>query len=162
MKKKTTLRRVAGAINPLAPLISMKRTIWSGWRTIKDIDADLKKRRRNPRIRTFNEAMAARPRHAMPLVEIQTECLRNRRLAVAITFLALTYSSSSLMSGNLLGAIIGLLFTTLCLLNALKYAHRSWQIDKGKASPDSPLPSVQQFLRSPGAFRRIIDPQLFK
>ncbi len=161
MKKKTVLRRVGSFINPLAPLVSMKRAVESGWKTIEDMDAELRERRRNPKIRTFKEAMAARSRDAMPLAEIQLACLTNRRVAIAVAFLSFVYSSSSLVSGNPFGALVGFLFTALSLLSALKYAHQSWQIDIGQASPDDALPSVQQFLHTPGAARRILNPQLF-
>jgi len=161
-KKKSVMRAVGGFINPLGPLVSMKRTVESGWNTIKDIDADLKARRRNPKVRSFSEALAARPRDAIPLGQIERSCLYNRRAALAFAFLALVYSLSSIVAGSLFGVVTGLLFTTLCCLTALKYAHRSWQIKCGKARPSEPLGSLREFCRSKGAVWLILNPRLFE
>lgn len=160
-QKKSALRKVGSFINPLAPLVSMKRTVESGWNTIKDIDAELKARRRDPKIRTFKEALAARPRDAIPLGQIERSCLYNQRAALAFAFLALVYSLSSVVAGSVFGVLIGLLFTLLCALTALKYAHRSWQIKRGKARPSEPLGSLRDFCRSKGALWFILNPRLF-
>lgn len=160
-KKRGVLRKVGGAINPLSPFFSMKRTVESGWNTIKDLDADMKERRKNPRIRTFREAMALRPRGAVSVRQIELSCLYNRRVALAFAFLAVVYSVSSIVAGSFFGALTGFLFTVLCALKALQYAHRSWQIERGKANPSAPLGSLQDFWRSKGSLLYTLNPRLF-
>ncbi|SOZ17260.1 hypothetical protein [Cupriavidus taiwanensis] len=160
-KKRGVLRRVGRVMNPFSPLTSMKRTVGSGWQTIQELQADLAHQRRNPRIRTFREAMAARPADAVPLEQIQRSCLTNKRIALAFGFLALVYALASLVPGNLFGAMTGLLFTILCAILATRYAHRSWQIAKGQASPDEPLGGVIDFLHTRGFLRNTFNPQLF-
>ncbi|WP_316157919.1 hypothetical protein [Cupriavidus sp. BIC8F] len=160
-KKPGVWRRVGRAVNPFSPVVSMKKTMSSGWQTIQELQAELANQRRNPRVRTFREAMSARPADAVPLEDIQRGCLTNRRIALAFGFLALVYTVASLVPGNLFGALTGLLFTILCVILATRYSHRSWQIDMGQASPDEPLPGVLDFLHSKGLARKVLDPKLF-
>ncbi|AMR78589.1 hypothetical protein A2G96_13025 [Cupriavidus nantongensis] len=134
----------------------------SGWQTIQDLQADLAHQRQNPRIRTFREAMAARPTDAAPLEQIQRNCLTNKRIALAFGVLALVYALASMVPGNLFGALTGTLFTILCAILATRYAHRSWQIAMGQASPDEPLRGVRDFVRSSDFLRKTFDPQLFE
>lgn len=161
-KKRSVLRSVGRVMNPLSPLTSMKRTVSGGWQTIQDLRADLAHQRQNPRIRTFREAMAARPMDAASLEEIQRNCLTNKRIALAFGTLALIYALASMVPGNLFGALTGTLFSVLCAILATRYAHRSWQIAMGQSSPDEPLRGVRDFLQSSDFLRNTFDPQLFE
>jgi hypothetical protein len=67
----------------------------------------------------------------------------------------------SLGGRNLFGAFLGLLFVALCGLFALKYEHRVWQIETGRAAPDEPLGGYRQFFSRKGAIKRLFNPHLF-
>lgn len=157
-KKRVVLRRI---LNPLSPITSIKETVGSGYATIKDINARMAKKRRKPRVRTFKQAMSARPRDAIPLGQITRSCLYNRRVALLAAFFSMVFSVASLVPGNYFGALTGLLFVILCLIVALKYAHRSWQIERGEAAPDEPLGSIKDFFASKGSIPYLLNPRLF-
>lgn len=140
---------------------SMKNTIGSGVETIKDINKQIEATRRNPKIRTFAEAMASRPHDAVPLAQIEKTCLINKRIALFFWLLSVAYTIGSVVPENYMGAVLGALFSIFCLLIALKYQHRLWQIRKGKASPDKPLGSVLEYMREPGWIKKLFSPEMF-
>lgn len=140
---------------------SMKDAAASGMKTIADRHRELAAQRVNPRSRTFNEAMALRSRDALPLEAIERSCLRRKQVSVAFAFVSLSFVIGSLGGHNVFGAFLGLLFVALCGLFALKYEHRVWQIETGRAAPNEPLGGYRQFFARKGAIKRLFDPHLF-
>ena len=75
-KKPTVARRLARSglyLIPGYPLVkaaaSMKDTVSTGLQTITDQNRELAAQRRNPRLRTFNEALARRSAESSPVSE---------------------------------------------------------------------------------------------
>ncbi|PMS17085.1 hypothetical protein C0Z18_21775 [Trinickia dabaoshanensis] len=140
---------------------SMKETATGGMRTIADRHRELSERRVNPHSRTFNEAMALRAADALPLEAIERSCLQRKQVSMAVAFVSASFVIGSLGGRNLFGAFVGLLFVGLCCLFALKYEHRIWQIETGRAAPDEPLGGYRQFFARKGAIKRLFNPHLF-
>jgi len=162
-KKRSVIVRVV--MLPLLPWKwtwnSMRSNIGNGVKTIQDLNAQLTKMRRSPKICTFAEAMARRPPDALSLGEIESICLFNKRIALFFWLLSMTYSLASFVPNNYFGVVLGLLFSAFCLLFAFKYQHRLWQIRVGRKHPDRELGSIKQFVRTPGWIAMLFSPELF-
>lgn len=168
-KKPTVARRLARSglyLIPGYPLVkaaaSMKDTVSTGLQTITDQNRELAAQRRNPRLRTFNEALARRSADALPLEVIERSCARKKQFFMAVGFVSASFLFGSTLGHNYFGTLIGLLFTFFCLMFVLKFEHQLWQIETGRAAPDEPLGGYRQFFACAGAFRRLIDPRLFR
>jgi hypothetical protein len=166
--KPRAARRAARAglyLVPGYPLIktvaSLKETAVGGIRTIADRHRELAAQRGNPTSRTFGEAMAMRSPDALPLEAIERSCLRRKQVSLAFAVVSVSFVIGSLGGRNLFGAFLGLLFVALCGLFALKYEHRVWQIETGRAAPDEPLGGYRQFFSRKGAIKRLFNPHLF-
>ncbi|RDU98729.1 hypothetical protein [Trinickia dinghuensis] len=142
-------------------MASMKDAAAGGMRTIADRHRELAAQRVNPRSRTFNEAMALRRPDALPLAAIERSCLRRKQVSMAVAFVSASFVVGSIGGHNVFGAFLGLLFVGLCGLFALKYEHRIWQIEAGRAAPDEPLGGYGRFFASKGALKRLLNPRLF-
>jgi len=167
-KKSSAARRIARSslyLIPGYPLVkaatSMKDTVATGLQTITDQNRELAAQRRNPRSRTFNEALAMRSPEAMPLEAIERLCTRKKQFFMAVAFVSASFIFGSAIGHNYFGTLIGLLFTFFCLMFVLKFEHQLWQIETGRAAPDKPLGGYRQFFAQPGTFRRLFDPRLF-
>lgn len=168
-KKPGAARRIARSslyLIPGYPLVkaaaSMKETVATGLQTITDQNRELAAQRKNPRSRTFNEAMARRSSDALPLAAIERGCTRKKQFFLAVVFISASFLFGSVVGHNYFGTLIGFLFTVLCLMFVLKFEHQMWQIESGRAAPDEPLGGYRQFFARPGAFRRLLDPRLFR
>ena len=168
-KKTTAARRIARSglyLIPGYPLVkaaaSMKDTVATGLQTITDQNRELAAQRRNPRSRTFNEALAMRSAEALPLGTIERRCARKKQFFMAVAFVSASFLFGSTMGGNYFGTLIGLLFTFFCLMFAVKFEHQLWQIETGRTTPDEPLGGYRQFFACRGALRRLFDPRLFR
>jgi hypothetical protein len=155
-KKGSPVRRTLKAvINPFSPITSFKNTVGDGATVIRDLHAEVAKKRKNPTIRTFEEAMAMRPVGALPLSEIEKTNLNSKRIAIFFAVLSFVYSIGSLVPQNYSGAILGMLFAAFSLLVALKHSHRVWQVRHRN------LISVKEFMRRPGWLTQTLNPELF-
>lgn len=168
-KKPTAARRIARSglyLIPGYPLVkavsSMKDTVSTGLQTITDQNRELAAQRRNPRSRTFNEALAMRSPDALPLETIERWCARKKQFFMAVAFVSASFLFGSTVARNYFGTLIGLLFTSLCLMFVLKFEHQLWQIETGRANPDEPLGGYRQFFARRGALMRVLDPRLFR
>jgi hypothetical protein len=140
---------------------SMKDATAGGMRTIADRHRELSARRVNPHSRTFNEAMARRSPDALPLEAIERSCVRRKQVSMAVAFVSASFVIGSVVGGNVFGSFLGLLFVALCCLFSLKYEHRIWQIETGRAAPDEPLGGYGRFFERKGAIKRLFNPRLF-
>lgn len=168
-KKPTVARRIARSglyLIPGYPLIkaatSMKDTVSTGLQTITDQNRELAAQRRNPRSRTFNEALAMRSADALPLDAIERRCARKKQFFMAMAFVSASFLFGSTMGGNYFGTLIGLLFTFFCLMFVVKFEHQLWQIETGRTAPDEPLGGYRRFFASRAALTRLPDPRLFR
>lgn len=141
---------------------SMKNAVATGAKTIADQNRELAAQRRNPRSRTFNEALAMRPADALPLDAIERSCRRRKQLSMAVACVSASFVLGSLIGHNGFGAFLGLLFVVFCLMFVLKHEHRLWQIETGRAAPDVPLGGYKRFFACKGALKRLFDPHLFR
>lgn len=140
---------------------SLKATVSTGAKTLGDRNRELAAQRKNPRVATYNEAIAKRPEDAMPLEAIEQSSIFHKRFFLAIAAVASAFLIGSTIGGNYLGTFLGALFVMFCLMLALKYEHRLWQLETGRAAPDKPLGGYRKFFRARGALLRIISPRLF-
>ncbi|MGN6232378.1 MAG: hypothetical protein ACTHNZ_14615 [Trinickia sp.] len=166
--KPRALRRASRAglyLVPGYPVIkavaSVRDAAAGGIRTIADRHQELAAQRADPRSRTFNEAMALRSQDALSLEAIERSCMRRKQVSMAFAFVAVSFVIGSLGGHNVFGAFLGVLFVALCGLFALKYEHRVWQIETGRAAPNEPLGGYRQFFARKGAIKRLLDPHLF-
>lgn len=139
---------------------SMKETAATGMRTIVDQHRELVAQRTNPRTRTFSEALSSRSADALPLEAIERSCVRRKQLSMAIASVSVSFVLGSGLGHNYFGMFLGLLFAVFCLMFVLKFEHRLWQIEQGRASPDAPLGGYGQFFSVRGAIKRLLDPHL--
>lgn len=150
---------------PGYPLIktvaSMKEAAAGGLRTIADRHREVSAQRVNPTSRTFGEAMALRAPDALPIEAIARSCLRRKQVSLAFAVVSVSFVIGSVGGHHLFGAFLGLLFVALCGLFALKYEHRMWQIETGRAAPDEPLGGYRQYFARKGAIKRLLDPHMF-
>ncbi|PCE30082.1 hypothetical protein [Burkholderia ubonensis] len=138
-------------------LQSLKQTVRTGAQTLSDRTEDLAAQRRDSRVATYSEAMAKRTEDSMPLEAIERLCARHKQFFMTMTCVSIAFVLGSLFGENYFGALIGFLFSMLCVMFALKYEHRLWQMETGRAAPDEPLGSFRQFFSTPGAIRRVLD-----
>jgi hypothetical protein len=153
-KKSTGARVLRLVINPLSPVKSMKDTVGTGATVIRELHAEVTKRRK-PTIRTFEEAMALRPPDALPLHEIERTNLNCKRIGLVFSLLSFVYSVGSIVPGNFFAVILGLLFSAFSLLVTFKHGHRVWQIRHRE------LISVRDFLHQPSCLLDVLNPELF-
>lgn len=139
---------------------SMRDVAAGGVMTLAERHRALAAQRRNPRSRTFNEALALRSGDALPLASIERACLRRKQLSLAVAFVSLSFVLGSAGGRNFFGAAVGSLFVGLCAMFALKYEHRLWQMETGRASPDAPLGGYGAFFAAKGAIKRVLNPRL--
>lgn len=142
---------------------SAKDTVGSGYKTLRDLTADIEKQRPEGHriIRTYREALAMRPADALPLEQIARDRLNRKRLCLAFILVCASYAVGGLAAGNVIEVMNGILGISLPALFAVKYEHQLWQIETGPQRPDEPLGSYQDFFRSPGALWRFLNPRLF-
>lgn len=140
-----------------AALRSMRQATGSGVATLRDLNAEIAADSANPRIVTFRQALEHRPDGALSFSAVRAQSARSKRVALVFTFFGACFGLGSLIGGNIIGFFLSLLLIAFTLLTAIKHSHRIWQIEGGCIEPDRPLGTVAEFLRSPGAFARVVD-----
>lgn len=157
--------RVTRYLIPFYPLfalvISMKGTMNAGiavsrqsWRSTAD-------KKRAERVLTFNEALARRPADALPLEAVERLCWKRKRLALIGVFFALCSLGGSVLGGHFLSAGMSLFALSYCVLRLVQYAHRAWQIERGRRRPDCPLEGLREFFAQPKVGWYVLNPKLF-
>lgn len=141
-------------------LQSLKQTVRAGTQTLSDQTDDLAAQRRDPRVVTYNEALKKRTEDSMPLDVIERSCVLYKRFFLALACVSLAFVLGSVIGESYFSSLIGFLFAVLCMMFALKYEHRVWQMETGRAAPDEPLGGFRRFFGTPGAIRRMLDPRL--
>lgn len=140
---------------------SLKKNVQLGAKTLADRNRQLAEQRRDPRVVTYNEALAKRTPESLPLEEIELSSVRHKRFFLAVATVSAAFLFGSTVGGNYFGTFLGGLFVVFCLMLAIKYEHRLWQMETGKAAPDEPLGGFRQFFSTPGVLKRILNPRLF-
>ncbi|HGO6128544.1 TPA: hypothetical protein ACK3RK_007129 [Burkholderia cepacia] len=140
---------------------SLKENIRLGVKTLADRNRQLAEQRKDPHVVTYNEALAKRTPESLPLEAIELSCVRHKRFFLAIATVSAAFLFGSTLGGNYFGSFLGGLFVLFCLMLAVKYEHRLWQMETGKASPDEPLGGFRKFFATRGVLNRILNPRLF-
>lgn len=159
------IRRMARYLIPFYPLfvlvLSMKGTMNSGMTVLRHRWMSHRDQENPERILTFSEALACRSADALPLEEIDRLCLKRKRIALISAFFALCSLIGSVLGGHFFPACMSLLALLYCALALIKYAHRAWQIERGRLRPDYPLASLREFLASPNIGWYLLSHRLF-
>jgi len=141
---------------------SARRTIATGALTIGELKEQVEGKKRTRRVRTWNQAIAARPVDALPLSKIASDCVARKRVALIFIVLCTAYMTGGLIGGNLMPVYGGCLGSMLPWMYVLREEHRLWQMEVGPTQPDEPLGSIGTFLRTPGVLLRLLNPYLFR
>jgi hypothetical protein len=140
---------------------SAKATVMSGLLTIDELKEKVEGKKRMRRVRTWNQAIAARPVDALPLSKIASDCLARKRVALIFIVLCTAYMTGGLIGGNFMPVYGGCLGSMLPAMYVLREEHRLWQMEVGPTQPDEPLGSIGTFLRTRGVLLRLLNPYLF-
>lgn len=141
---------------------SAKATVMSGLLTIDELKEQVEGRKGTRRVRTWNEAISARPVDALPLSKIASDCVARKRVALIFIVLCTAYMTGGLIGGNFMPVYGGCLGSMLPWMYVLREEHRLWQMEAGPMRPDEPLGSIGTFLRTRGVLLRLLDPYLFR
>jgi hypothetical protein len=145
----------------VAALRSARRTAGSGAETLRDLQSELRTTKSRARqVRTWREALEARPLDALPLAKIKADCVTRKRLSLIMVFFCLCSSFGYLVGGHYVGVFNGVLGIGLPVLFIVREEHRLWQMEAGPQQPDEPLPGYRQFFRSGGIALRLLNPRL--
>ena len=141
---------------------SARRTIATGALTIGELNEQVEGKKRTRRVRTWNQAIAARPVDALPLSKIASDCVARKQVALIFIVLCTAYMAGGLIGGNFMPIYGGLLGSMLPGMYVLREEHRLWQMEVGPTQPDEPLGSIGTFLRTRGVLLRLLNPYLFR
>lgn len=146
-------KRLAFNLIPGYPILgvirSFKETTKPGAVVIMDLAKRLPQEKRSGRVRSWNEAMAARPLDALPLQEIERSNTRSKQVFLAFMFLSLCALLGNAISGSVIGVISDIMFAALCTMQMFKFELRLRQMETGPLNADAPLMSPREFLRAP-------------
>ncbi len=134
----------------------------TGANTIRDINASVAAQRRNPKVRTYRQAIALRTTDSLPLETIKQGALNTKRVALLFSIVSTAFSLGATLSGSWFSAMTGVLFSGLCFLVCMKHEIRIWQLETGPLQPDEPLGSLKQFVQLDGWVWRTLAPRLWK
>ena len=140
---------------------SARRTIATGALTIGELKEQVEGKKRTRRVRTWNQAIAARPVDALPLSKIASDCVARKRVALVFVILCTAYMTGGVLGGNFMPIYGGLLGSMLPAMYVLREEHRLWQMEVGPTQPDEPLGSIGTFLRTRGVLPRLLNPYLW-
>ncbi|MGF6755257.1 hypothetical protein [Paraburkholderia sp. GAS42] len=141
---------------------SARATIMTGAHAIGELKEQVEGQTKTRRVRTWNQALAARPADALPLAKIASDCLTRKRVALAFVYVCLSYAFGGILGGDILGVYGGIVGSTMPALFVLRDEHRLWQMEVGPTRPDEPLGSVSEFLRTRGVLLRLLNPYPFR
>ncbi len=162
---KPPIRQMARYLIPFYPLfvllLSMRRTMYSGVPLLRHQWMSHRDQENPERILTFSEALACRSADALPLDEIERLSLKRKRIALISAFFALCSLIGSVLGGRFFPACMSLLALLYCALALIKYAHRTWQIERGRLRPDCPMASLREFLARPNVGWYLLSHRLF-
>jgi len=168
-QSRPALRLVKTVALNAVPGYPIVKAIGSGWRTIAtgvltidELKKQVEGKKRTRRVRTWNQAIAARPVDALPLSKIASDCVARKRVALIFIVLCTAYMTGGLIGGNLMPVYGGCLGSMLPWMYVLREEHRLWQMEVGPTQPDEPLGSIGTFLRTPGVLLRLLNPYLFR
>lgn len=150
---------------PGYPLVSavksFRATLSLGVQVIGDLSEKLPKRRSGERVvRTWDEAMAARPHDAAPLSEIERSNIKAKWLVMVCGLLSSGTAIGNLLGGHYLGAANCVPLIMLCLMFMFKHEHRLRQMETGPLKPDAPLLSPRNFISERGFLGHLFNPRL--
>ncbi|SEI14419.1 hypothetical protein [Paraburkholderia hospita] len=140
---------------------SLKKNIQLGMKTLGDRNRELAAQRRDLHAVTYNEAIAKRTAESLPLEAIERSCVRHKRFFLSIAAISAAFLFGSTIGGNYFGTFLGGLFVLFCVMLSVKYEHRLWQMETGRAAPDKPLGGFRRFFATRGVVMRILSPRLF-
>lgn len=168
---RSTLKLVKSAGKQLAlnmipgyPLVgvvrSLKQTAAPGAAVISDLAGRLTRRRQGVRVRSWNEALAARSEDAQPLKTIYRRNHQAKWIFKVLCLYGVCMAAGSVWAGNLMGLATNCLFAFMCALQVFKFELRLRQMETGPDSPDAPLLSAGDFWRSPDLFKHFLNPRI--
>ncbi|RQH09603.1 hypothetical protein [Paraburkholderia dinghuensis] len=131
-----------------------------GAAVIADLAKQLPQRRTGKRVRTWNQALAARPADALPLREIERLNTQAKQIFMVAGFLGLCLNLGNAINHNWTGVFSCGLFTLICVMQMFKFELRVRQMEIGPLNPDCFLISAGEFLRSKGFVKHLLNPRL--
>ncbi|QGZ55107.1 hypothetical protein [Paraburkholderia acidiphila] len=166
--KLTLVKKVGKAVAlnmiPGYPLVgaikSFRETTTPGAIVIADLAKRLPQKRKGKRVRTWNQAFAARPADALPLREIERLNTRAKHVFMVLGFLGLCSNLGCAVNLNRAGLLSGGLFVLVCLMQIFKFELRLRQMETGPQNPDQPLMSPREFLRGRGFVKHFFNPRI--
>jgi hypothetical protein len=161
---KGTVKHVALNMIPGYPLYgaakSIKDTVTPGAVVIMDLAKRMPQKRTGKRVRTWNQAMEARPVDALPLREIERLNTRAKQIFMTLGFFDLCANVNCVVHVNWTGLLSGGLFLLICFMQMFKFELRLRQMETGPRNPDRFLMSAGEFLRSKGFVKHLLNPRL--
>lgn len=139
---------------------SFAGTTTTGGQVIVDLYKQFPHKRPRGTVRSWNEALSARPLDAPPLGKIERSQVRSKQLCMMFAALALTAVVWCAATGSLLGVADGFLISFVFLLQMFQFELRLRQMETGPLDPDAPLMTPSEFLFADGFLRHLINPRI--
>lgn len=131
-----------------------------GASVIVDLAKRMPQKRTSKRVRTWSQAIAARPADALPLREIERINTRAKRIFMVAGFLGLCFNLGNAINHNWTGILSCGLFMLICLMQMFKFELRLRQMETGPLNPDQFLMAAGEFLRGKGFVKHLLNPRL--
>ncbi|CAE6697199.1 hypothetical protein [Paraburkholderia domus] len=131
-----------------------------GAAVIADLAKRMPQKRTGKGVRTWNQAMEARPADALPLRDIERLNTRAKQIFMAAGFFGLCVNLGNLINQKWIGVFSCGLFMLVCLMQMFKFELRLRQMETGPRNPDRFLMSAGEFLRSRGFVKHVLNPRL--
>ncbi|PYE22858.1 hypothetical protein C7410_109154 [Paraburkholderia silvatlantica] len=139
---------------------SFMETTTPGAAVIVDLAKKRPQKHTGKRVRTWNQAMEARPADALPLREIERLNTRAKQIFMTLGFFDLCANASCVIHVNWTGLLSGGLFLLICFMQMFKFELRLRQMEIGPKNPDRFLMSAGEFLRGKGFIKHLLNPRL--
>lgn len=161
---KSAGKHIALNMIPGYPLIGavkgFREAATPGAAVIADLAKRMPQKRTGKRVRTWNQAIQARPADALPLREIERLNTRAKQIFMVAGFLGLCLNLGNAINHNWTGGFSCGLFLLICLMQMFKFELRLRQMETGPRNPDRFLMSAGEFLRSKGFVKHLLNPRL--
>jgi hypothetical protein len=161
---KSAGKHIAPNMIPGYPLVGVVRGFREatapGAAVIADLAEKMPQKRTGKRVRTWNQAIEARPADALRLREIERLNTRAKQIFLVAGFLGLCFNLGNAINHNWTGILSCGLFVLICLMQMFKHELRLRQMETGPLNPDCFLMSAGEFLRSKGFAKHLLNPRL--